>query len=126
MQNAYDNNPEHSNVDDIVFDETIAVPSFDVGAVMTSVHRHLDSHQILGNDWPNEATYAMTYRTKTWPCGWDEYDNVRFFANSDELSRFVRRMNNWSREEDNAWTYTLYMWDLGPIMIYDVEAHIHN
>lgn len=126
MQIAYDSSREQSYVDDIVFDETPEVPRFDVGSIMANLHRHLDGHQILGKDWPNDAVYAVQYRTKTWPCGWDKYDTVRFFANSDELSRFVHSMNVWSREEDNGWEFMLYMWDLGPTMIHDVAAHIHH
>ena len=125
MQIAYDNTANEIHADDIVFDDTAAVARFDMGSVLASVHRHLDGHQILGQDWPADAVYAAKYRTTTWPCGWDKHDSVRFFSNSDELSRFVRSMNNWSTEEDNGWEFTLYMWDLGPELINDVAAHVY-
>lgn len=125
MQNAYDSNRQQNHADDIIFDEAPHAPSFDFSAIMQSLHRHLDGHQILGTDWPNDAVYAVQYRTKTWPCGWDKYDSVRFFSNSDELSSFVRSMNGWVKYEDNGWEFTLYMWDLGPTLIHDVSVHIH-
>lgn len=125
MQISYDSLNTENHVDDIVFDEPTNVVRFDMTAIEHAFQRHLDDHKTLDQNWPADSTYAIKYRYRTWPCGWDNYYCVRFFSSSDELSEFVKRTNIWALEEDNDWEFTLYMWDLGPELISDVSAHVH-
>lgn len=79
-----------------------------------SIAAHIDSHQTCGVDWPASATYAVVYRTSTWPMGWDKESSITFFDTEEQFHAWMRRYDAWSSLEDNHLAFQSYFWDLGP------------
>lgn len=91
--------------------------------VSAHIRSHLDEHQTQGRDWPADAAYAVEYRVKAWPTGFDK--NVAFFTNAAELRAWYAAKCSWAMLEDNEFELdALWMWDLGPQLISDHEPHL--
>lgn len=67
-------------------------------------------------DWPDDAVFKISYRTKCWPCGFDDTRHV-YFNTRPEVEYWENDYASWARLGGNSVEYTLYEWDLGPNVI---------
>lgn len=67
--------------------------------------------------WPDSAEYHVEYRLKCWPMGFDDGHHV-YFDNKDELDAWLEEKREWASLEDNAMSYYIERWDLGPVFHY--------
>ncbi len=67
-------------------------------------------------DWPDTAVFKVSYRTKSWPCGYDDTQH-KYFETQAELTVWEAEYSRWARLDGNSVEYTSYKWDLGPAVI---------
>ena len=82
--------------------------------IMDALKAHIDTHHTNGEAWPDDAEYAVVYRTSTWPCGWSDLTHVSFFDSRDGLDKWMEAQRGWAKCEDNHIAWMVYQWDLGP------------
>lgn len=67
-------------------------------------------------DWPDSAEFKISYRTKCWPCGFDDTRHA-YFETPAEVKAWEENYADWARSDGNSVEFTLYQWDLGPNVI---------
>ncbi len=67
-------------------------------------------------DWPDDAVFKVNYRTKCWPCGFDDPIN-KYFQTKAEVEAWEKEYSKWASQDGNSVEYTIYEWDLGPNVI---------
>lgn len=87
-------------------------------ALNVALVKHIRTLIEEGGDWPVDADYKVSYRLKSWPCGYDEPQH-RYFKTFEEVKAWEREYARWAREDGNGVQYTVYKWDLGPEVIKD-------
>jgi hypothetical protein len=85
----------------------------DITPFLTAVLADAMDHQ----DWPDEAVFKISYRTKSWP----EYamgdTHHKYFTSMTDVKAWEDDYASWARLGGNSVEYTLYEWDLGPNVI---------
>lgn len=107
--------PSQAELDavDIHFDDT---PEQSVVPVIDAVRRHLTSHQINGEDWPDDAEYYVQYRVKAWPTDYSKH--TAFFSSKEKMREWYVAKIDWTLLEDNYFEIdAVYRWDLGPNLV---------
>ncbi len=67
-------------------------------------------------DWPDDAVFKISYRTKCWPCAFDDTIH-RYFKTEAEVKAWCSEYSKWASLEGNSVEFTIYEWDLGPKVI---------
>ena len=101
--------------------ETVYIVLTSKDSIMSTLTQHLathiQTHQTHGFTWPDTAEFCVVYNTSTWPCGWSDYNVVRFFDSAEEFKAWLVSNKKWSSYEDNHLAYMAWEWDLGPNLI---------
>lgn len=64
-------------------------------------------------DWPDNAEFKISYRTKAWPLGYGETRHV-YFTSRELMDAWEANYAKWAGQDGNSVEYTVYQWDLGP------------
>lgn len=68
-------------------------------------------------DWPDDAVFKISYRTKCWPEQAMGDTRHVYFKTLDEVKAWEDDYASWAGLSGNSVDYTLYEWDLGPNVI---------
>lgn len=81
-----------------------------LGVDMVKVmQQHVESH----GGWPDDAVFAVRYKTKCWPCDFDA-SRMEYFTDEAGLKAWISNYADWARQDGNSVEYAIYEWDLGP------------
>lgn len=94
--------------------------------VMQVLHDHIESHFHGGERWPDDAEFAVVYRTSTWPIGWHHSNYTEFFTSRKALAEWMEKKEKWSSMEDNLIAWRIYEWDLGPQRLFELDHNSGN
>ncbi len=65
-------------------------------------------------DWPDNAVYKISYRTKSWPEQAMGDTRHVYFETKDQVKYWEKDYASWCSLGGNSVEYTVYEWDLGP------------
>lgn len=77
--------------------------------IVKTIHQHIEAH----GDWPDDAVFAVRYKTKRWPCSYGKVQ-MAYFNDEDSLNAWIRDSVVWAQHEGNSIQYSVYNWDRGP------------
>lgn len=85
-------------------------------SVIDALEEHIASHDLDGKPWPDYAKYAVSFRVKTWPCGWSDSMPV-FFEDAAQMREWIASYESWATLEDNEFSFSAWRWNLGPVYL---------
>lgn len=87
-------------------------------AVLSGISNILPKIVSEGDGWPDNAMYKVRYRTKCWPCGYDDWTHV-YLADTKELHKWLESYRSWAALEGNSVEYVIFEWMLGEQFLRD-------
>ncbi len=87
---------------------------------------HIESHFHGGERWPDDAEFAVVWRTSTWPVGWSDMQHTDFFASREAMDVWMEKQRKWAMLEDNYIAWRVYEWDLGPQRLIELDRSAGN
>ncbi len=68
-------------------------------------------------DWPDDAVFKISYRTKSWPEQIMGSTHHKYFQTQAEVEAWEEDYASWCRLGGNSMEYTVYEWNLGPNIV---------
>lgn len=86
---------------------------------VTTVNDIIDKVIAEGDGWPNDAVFKIEYRETCWPIGknYAEPPSERYCVDQAEVDAWKEDYSKWASLEGNSVEYTIYRWDLGPVIV---------